>query len=541
MDDTGDRPVDPARARISDRLAAVAAGFVLLVFVVASLLLARVNNSPGSSDSCGNLILARSLTEGRGYVTGGLGELWIRQPLDAPDTVRPPGLPYLLAAVFAATGAALAVPVLVNAATVVLGALALRGAIRRRGGRRSADLAAILMLLSINYEMVSIWNNNLLAAFTAALLFLASRADEGASRGRAWLPVSLAVCSAAGLLMKQSFLLTAIPFSILVLATDSTRTKTRRGLEVFAYLGLFLALTAVYWGPNVLLHGQPFYSPSFPSARLAARYGFLPNGAWRTVRFDRPATYGEVLRALGPARMLLIDLKMLAKTIFYSICMNPAVALAAAGSILFWRPSRRRDYAGVAALCAGTVFEVGIYHHHEFRYLWPMYPCFLLLAWFTVRDFDQWGTTQVSPVLKARFRTAFALLGTCALLIGTFGALENWRKAYEQARQPTPGWAGAVRRLPPASVVLTADVGPVVWWTERRAVVSPLGDRADLDAVLTFYKPDHYLALGAEELPGRGVAFSSDDLVPLQQGEGWILYRIDLKKSGQSVKRDEPG
>ena len=517
-DPTG--PVEPTRSSPLDRLAAALSRVVLVVF------LARVNNNPGSSDSCGNLALARNLAEGRGYVTGGLGELWIRQPLDAPDTIRPPGLPYLLAAVFAVTGVSLAVPVTVNAVAVGVNALALRAAVRRRGGRWAADLALTLTLLSYNYEMVSVWNNNAIAACTSVLLLLASGRRDGGRPGPVWLPVGLAACSAVGFLMKQTFLLTSWPFAFLVLATDTAGSRSRRAAGVVAFVTILLALTSVYWGRNLARHGAPFYSPSFSSARLAARYGFLPNGPWRTLRFDRPATYGEVFRTLGPARVLLVEVKTMAKTVFYSVCMNPAVALCAAASVLFWRPCRWRDYAGVAALGAGVVFEVGVYNHHEFRYLWPLYPCMLFLAWLTVRDFEEWGATQVSPCLKARFRTAFALVGASALFVGAFGALENWRIAFEQARRPTPGWVDAVKQVPPTGVVLTADVGPVVWWAGRRAVVSPLGGRDDLATVIAAYDADYYLATGPDDLPGRGVAFSDLDLVPVDRGEGWGLYRI---------------
>jgi hypothetical protein len=520
-----DGPFPTAAPRL-DRVAALFGWVVFLLFVAGSLVLARANRNPGSSDSCANLILARNLAQGKEYAVGGLGELWIKRPIDAVDSIRPPGLPYLLAAVFAVTGVSLAVPVLINAVAVCVNALALRGAIRNLGGRWAGDLAMALILLSTNYEMVSVLNNNILAACMSLLLFMATRRGDR-SRGSFWFPAALAVCSAFGFLMKQTFVLNAWPFAFLVLGSDVSKSRGRRAFEVGVFLALFLAMTSVYWGPNLLRHGEVFHSPSLASARLAARYEFLPNGPARTLRFDKPASYGEVVRTIGLGRLLLADVKQMAKTIFYSICMNPAVMLFAAAVVLFWQPSRWRDYAMVASLCAGIVFEVGVYNHHEFRYLWPMYPCLIFLAWLTVRDYEQWGKAQIGPALQARIRTAFALLGASALLIGALGGVENWRAAVGSARRPIPGWVASVKdRVDPSGVVLTSEVGPVIWWTGRRAVVTPLGPRDDLAVVIAAYQPGYYLGVGDEELPGRKVSFLDRDLDRIDRGEGWSLYRI---------------
>lgn len=525
MDCPSQGPGDRSSPAILNRFLSLAAWCVLVAFIGATFLLARINNDPGSSDSCGNLILARSLHEGRGYVTGGLGELWIRRPLDTPDDTRPPGVPYLLAGIFAVAGVSLAVPVLLNGVTVCVTALALRAAIRRRGGRWAGDLALILVILSYDYEMISIWNNNLLTACTAFLLFAGSRRPEERP-GLLASPAVLAACSAAGFLMKQTFVLTACPYAFLILGSNTAKSKSRRVAEIGLYVAILAGLTSVYWGRNLVNHGTLLHVPSFASARLAGRYGFLPHGTWRTVRFDHPATYGEVVRTLGLAQMLIVDAKTIAKTIFYSICLNPAVVLCGAGVLLFRQSARWLGYAEVVALCAGILFEVGIYNHHEFRYLWPMYPCLLLLAWFTLRDFAEWGRTQVTPLLASRFKTVSLLLGVSALLIGALGALENWRTAWGHARQPTPGWTAAVRSLPPETVVLTSDVGSVIWWSGKRAVVSPLGERSDLAAVVSYYKPGYYLALKEEERPGGVVAFKSSDLERVDQGKDWRLYRI---------------
>ncbi len=524
-----------------DRIATLCAWVVLLLFVVASMALARRNQSPGSPDSCANLILGRNLAQGKEYAVGGLGELWIKRPLDAVDSIRPPGLPYLLAAIFALGGVSLAVPVLVNSAAIGINALALRAAIRRMGGRWAGDLALILILLSTNYELVSIINNNILAACMALLLLLATwrLGPETKARGSFGFPVLLALVSAFGFLMKQTFVLSACPFALLVLGSNTSKAVSRRVLEMSLYLGLLVALTSVYWGPNLLRHGEVFHVPALASSRLAARYEILPNGPARTLRFDRPMDYGEVIRTIGLPKMLLIDAKQLAKTIFYTICMNPAVMLCASAVLLFGRVARWRDYAVVASLCGGIVFEVGIYNHHEFRYLWPMYPCLIFLASLTVRDYQEWGQTQLSPCLQWRFRLAFLLLGASALLIGVLGGLENWRVAAGVARQPMPGWVGAVQQLPPSSVILTSEVGPVIWWTGRRAVITPLGSRDDLAVVIAAYQPGYYLGVGDEDLHGRKIAFLDRDLTLIERGQGWSLYRI-VGPDGSALLQERP-
>jgi Dolichyl-phosphate-mannose-protein mannosyltransferase len=519
------RPEGPGPERRGAAATTLAFWVALAAFVVAASVLGSVNNSPGSADSCGNLVAARNLVLGRGFVSTAVGNLWVPVPIPSPETTRPPGLPWLLAGAFALAGVSLAIPVLVNAAAVALNALFLRRAVARTCDPRAGNLAGILILFSYDYEMVSIWNNNLLGACTSALLMVGAGRGGGPHR-HPWLPVSLAAWSAVGFLMKPTFLLNAVPFSLLVLGADLGKARSRRSVEVVVYLALFVALTSVYWGPNLLRSGSLIDAPMVTSSRLAGRYGVLEPDTYRTVRFGRPMTYGEVARRLGTANMLIVDAKMMAKTVFYSICMNPAVAACATLLILFWRPARWRDYAEVALLMAGVVFEVGVYNHHEFRYLWPMYPCLVMLSCLTVRDFGDWGASRMSDDLAGRFRTLFAFLGACALLIGAFGGLESWRQGFRTAGQPSPAWVSALKRLPPDAVVLTTDVPSVAWWTDRPAVICPVGSREDLSTVVTLYRANHYLALIDDEQPGRGVAFLGSDLSLLDQGPGWKLYRI---------------
>ena len=315
--------------------------------------------------------------------------------------------------------------------------------------------------------MVSIWNNNLLALGHSALLYLASGhglakvPEPGTGTARSSLepvPVSsdgfrafgvaLAVVTSLGFLMKPTFVLGAVPFAILALGWDGSKSPRQRWMGVVGFLTLVLGLTAPYWGRNLVVHGAFLYSPSFTSSRLALRYGVLGDAAWQTVRFDRPMTYREVVERIGWPGLIVTDIKELAKTAFYSVCLNPAVAAIAAGLLLFWRPDRWRDYAGPLLLIGGIAFEVGVYNHHEFRYLWPIYPPMIALAALAVRDFADWGVSQMTPELARRGRWFLASLGVSALLIRGSGSLVTWRASFRSADRPPAGLGGCG---PPAS------------------------------------------------------------------------------------------
>ena len=163
-----------------------------------------------------------------------------------------------------------------------------------------------------------------------------------------------------------------------------------------------------------------------------------------------------------------------------------------------------------------------------------MFPCPLFLGCLAARDFAAWGVSQMTPELAGRFRTFFAMLVGCALVIGGLGAMEIWRQSFRAAVQQSPPWVPALKALKPDAVVLTSDVPAVAWWSDRRAVICPVGSRADMATVIAFYRPDYYLALDPEE---RGVAFRDTDLSLIDQGPGWKLYRITGAFAGRSTRQ----
>jgi hypothetical protein len=73
--------------------------------------------------------------------------------------------------------------------------------------------------------------------------------------------------------------------------------------------------------------------------------------------------------------------------------------------------------------------------------------------------------------------------------------------------------------------VLTAYPPEVSWYARRRAVIAPLGQRADVLRVVAHYGPQWFL----DSEPGmasRRVPFAAGDLQLVAAGEGWLLHRI---------------
>ena len=128
----------------------------------------------------------------------------------------------------------------------------------------------------------------------------------------------------------------ARPVRVAVLVTGVGKAG-RRAAGVVVYLALLVGMTSVYWGPNLLRSGRLVDAQAITSSRLDWRYNVLGADAYRTLRFGKPMTYGEVVRTLGVANLLIVDAKMVAKTVFYTVCMNPAVAALAAALGLFRR------------------------------------------------------------------------------------------------------------------------------------------------------------------------------------------------------------
>ena len=123
--------------------------WVIAVVVLASYAeLARQSLSPGTPDSINNLATARNIASGKGFTSQVVHQFFEYQPVPNPETVRPPGLPYLLALCFELFGVNLAVPVFLNGLFLVGGAVLLRSGLHRLGVGLVADVAGMLAMLT---------------------------------------------------------------------------------------------------------------------------------------------------------------------------------------------------------------------------------------------------------------------------------------------------------------------------------------------------------------------------------------------------------
>ena len=515
------------------------AAFWLAFALVAALGIAvslRVT-TPGHWDAINNLTTARNIAEGRGYVSDFVQQLAVPMPLPGPETVRPPGVPFLMAGLFAIFGQSLVLEVLLSIIVLLAAAFTLRTAIRVAGGGWVGDVAGVVLLLAHNdYEVRSLWNNVFLSLIAALFLLVLVRSEQG--RWTGWpLVIGCAALASVAFLMKQTQLLGPVPFVLLLLATDRRWPLRRRLVQGVGFLLLFAALTAPYWLTNLIEHGQALYSP-IQGLRLPARYGLLPLDRWhRTLLYGAPAfTYGSVLHTIGARAMLKIELSHWRELAEAILALNPFIVAWAAAGALFIRRRDWRVYALVAALCIPPVFDA-MYWVVERRYLWPLLPCLLFMAWLTVRGFRDWRSGGIGPRFALRLRRALGVVIAAALLAALVSFIRSWRWDIIAARAPIPGWISAVLRdVPPGAVVMTAAPPELDWWTRRKSVIAPLGPRRDVLAVAERYDAQYYLDTESNT-PEHAVSFAPGDLRLVDRGPGWRLYVISAANPPSATAR----
>ncbi|HEX8850198.1 MAG TPA: glycosyltransferase family 39 protein [Gemmatimonadaceae bacterium] len=503
--------------------AAFWAAFVIVLAL--GVRLAVVNQWDGGWDSTSNLVTTRNVAHGRGFTTDMVQDLVAPAPLPGPETVRTPGPVYLLAAVFKLAGESLGAQVLVNLATVLASALLLRWAVRRIAPPWLADFAGVLMLLAnSNYRLIPFSNNDLLVLFTVCALCLAVKQWTGE-----WRPGTLAlvagVLTGVSFLTKQSYVLSMVPFTTLLVASDN-RIRFGRRFGLLCVAGaLVLLITAVYWGPNMARHGTPIYSP-IQQLRLPLRYGTIPFvGYQRIPRFDVPApTYGSMIASLGLHEVLRHELEVWRSLAPAAAERGFLVLLWAVTSLVFVTRRRLRLYALAATLLVAPIFD-SVWWFPEGRYLYPVFPVAIFIAVLGTVGYLEVESSELTPRGRARIRATFTalvlLISGAALLDARWG----WRSEFKGARTPAPGWTAAVRRLPENAVVLTAWTPYVAWWGHRLAVMEPWGTRADLEQVVRLYHPTAYLAVEIEDTASRA-PFTPGELQLVEQGPDWRLYNI---------------
>jgi hypothetical protein len=502
----------------------------LLLFAAASWRLAAINQSPGSPDSRENLIIARAVAQGQGLQTWVASDHLWALPVPHEPTHRRPGLPLLMSLLFRAGDVSLAYPVLLNAFTVIATILVLTAALAMAGTGVFAFLGPLLLLASCNYEMISLWDNNLLTLMVSIWLLLGVLLLRQRITPRAF-AVLAGLTGAVAFLLKPTSIVTIGPltFGMLLLAPPGDwRANGRRAILLAALAMTILAvLTAPYWGRNLMRHGKLLYSCQ-PELRLSERYGGLPGGTLQTVRYGQPVTYAEMATVHGGwAGLARRELQVWYLGLKTAIGLNPLlVALAGIGALLTCRRSTLGWYAlGLLAMTADFLFPT-FYFAVEDRYYWPLAPALILLTGVALREL----ATQHILATPIRGRILLTLWLTAAALYGARYGNLRWREAFTQARRPPPSWVAAIAALPPDAPILTNDPWTLAWHVPRPAVLSPIGSREDLLAVLRVHHPRYLLCA---DYNWRVLPLRRSELLPLASsrtpGQRWDLYEIRLQ------------
>lgn len=503
-----------------------------LVVALLGVVLASRNQLPGHWDAINNLATGRNIAEGRGFVTDVVQQLWVVERISGPESVRAPGVPYLAAAAFRVFGVSYAVPVCLSLSAVLLTALCLRQAVRESDGGFMGDVVGCTVLLSHStFELLSLWNNGFLALLVSLMILVAVRHLNGRLQGWRML-LACGTLATAGFFLKQTFMLGALPFGAGLLLTDTRFSFRKRVLHASSFLVLFGALTAPYWLANLLRFGQALYSP-IQELRLPTRYGLLPTDRFhRTVGLDAGEySYANVASAIGLKGLVAQELGHWLTLVRTIILQNPIVVACAVIGLRFARRHNWRLYAALFALAIPPIFDSS-YWITERRYLFPIFPISLFLAWIGIRSHWQARTERshepqsLTRMLRAGRRGGL-LLGL-ALLWAALPAARQWRWELIASGFSQPSWVGPVKALPADAVVLTGYPPEVNWYTRRRAVIAPLGSREDLTKVLQVYQPGYFLDIEAT-IPNRRVDFVSEDLVMVARTPEWGLYRIVSK------------
>jgi len=284
------------------------------------------------------------------------------------------------------------------------------------------------------------------------------------------------------------------------------------------------------------------------SSRLAVRYGL--HGTWftqSTVLYGEKITYAMLVRRLGIASVLNIELIYVRDVMSAIGRMGGFVVIAAALGIAAVARRDLRIAAATLLLMAGALFDT-YSNHVEDRYLWPIFPCLIFLAWLGVRASSLSGQTEPArPSRRIRWIAAGLIAG--ALLLSAGEAIRGWRDDFLTARLPPPAWQSAVASLPRNATVMTWPSAGLAWYADKPAISVPLGRPDRVKAVLRSLRPTHFLIIDNEYFSSevaKTAALLNGYLTPIATGAGWSLYRLDPrafsddKDTSAQVRENQP-
>lgn len=508
---------------------------VAFVVVLSGLLLAAGNQHPGSPDSLHNLVTAREIVAGRGYTTRIVHQFFIDQAVPGPETVRPPGIPLLLAALLFVVDDPLRLTVLINLAFLLGAAWFVRLAVKNLAGALPADVAAMAVLTAPCFEPMSLWNNGALVFFTALVAWLAERRLANDLRGRCG-PFMLGLACGAGILMKQTFLFTACAMTVVLLVVERRRRHRLR------HAAITVGVTAVMIAPwlirDVIEFETILFSHMSP-ARFVARYGggpdgfrIFPHGTWWTVRYSEPFELPELVARLGAHEVLLREVQLQCSIVVAVAGFLPAATGAALVALLRLARKREPMVLILAALFADPVVG-GSYTSVDLRYLWPAFVPVIIAAALSLRFSSRWSVIVAAATivsLMANARDAAAL----------------WEDRFVRSRLTPPAWGAEVAALVPSDArILTDDPWSAAWYAERSAVMAPTSSVEDLHEVIRRFRPDYFLWTSRDVGQGS-VPFEDDELDALAGGthlsRRWVLFALRTKPSttgGRSAGGDD--
>ena len=492
--------IGAAWRRRSDLLLAVALVAVALFVARAASVAALAGDHPGSPDSAANLLSARSWIEGQAGAIGVIEHHHRPQTLPTISPLRPPGLPLLFAPWLAlAPDAGPVVSVWFNAAVILLAAALLGWLLfELSGSSSSARLGFALAILGGHYQLVHLWNNNVLVAVSLASVLLVVRAGKAPRDAAGSRPVGAGVVQAgvwfAGVACKPTML-------ALVVVTGVAHAWRVRGLtdataarrQLFVALGVFAVLVAGLVAWNLASFGRP--SPQPVGIVLWAKYG-LQELHPHTVHFASEPTLGsglaEVVRRHGATWPLRHELAVAARTLrtvaaeLGWLC----IPLAAALVIAF----RRENRAAWLLLLAGTVSVVDVAAAKlELRYGYPLLFALTGLAVLGARQL--WLRYRDDARLRAG--VAVALAGSFALA-GVFAALgfrQQWHADLGNAALGAPPQVSLARSVPAGGVLLSdLEARRLSWWTRAASLQAPrYSPPSEVQAVCRHYRVGYYL------------------------------------------------
>lgn len=519
-----------------DRILFICFVVLSILFLTASIYLASVNNSPGLPDSENNLDTARNILNGKGFTTNIIQQLFEKLSLPGPEAHRPPGIPYLLAFLFKIFGISLAIPVLLNAIAILGSAWIMRSTVMLKTNSWFGSLAGIFMLLSSNYVLVWILNNNFLVLLTVILLYLIIY-DNEYGIGKTQLVLSLFLIGAVGIYLKPTFMVTIIPLALYFLYSQTDRDEKIHFVKKILPFAIFLVLlflaTLPYWIFNMVNFGKPLYSP-LVSLRLVERYGGFPQDTWWLYRIGNTPTYSELIEIYGIKGLIIREMQIWFRAAIAVVKLNPMLLLIVLGAFaLFKRKLWYGFFIPIILLVVEPIFSSFFYWRGEDRYSWPLYPVIIFLALFFIHEFQNNRLPKLPKVNPVTINRIITILLVVAVTFGAYRTHRPWKSTFEAAHTKDPSWIGAVLKIEPDAVILTDNPWSVAWYSSHPSVICPAGERSDLYEVIGIYNAKYYLHTGRgySYSEGKGqVGFTENDLQLLSEDSSekhtWRLYRI---------------